>query len=33
VTKRGGEGGVREVVECILKAQGKWDAAAKHAKA
>lgn len=34
VTKRsGGDAAVREVIECILKAQGKWEAVAKHAKA
>ncbi len=30
---RGGEGGVREVVELILKAQGKWDEAVEKARA
>ncbi len=30
---RGGEGAVREVVELILKAQGKWDAAITKARA
>ena len=29
----GGDGAVRELIELILKAQGKWDAAAAHAKA
>jgi 3-deoxy-D-manno-octulosonate 8-phosphate phosphatase (KDO 8-P phosphatase) len=34
VTARsGGEGAVREVVEIILKAQGKWADAARHARA
>ena len=34
VTKHsGGDGAVREIIELILKAQGKWDAAAAHAKA
>ncbi len=34
VTKRsGGEGAVREVVELIVKAQGKWAAASRDAKA
>ena len=34
VTSRaGGEGAVREVIEMILKAQGKWDRAVKHATA
>ncbi len=34
VTKRtGGEGAVREVVELILKAQGKWVAAIRNARA
>ena len=34
VTHRsGGEGGVREAIEGILKAQGKWKAAAKRARA
>ena len=34
VTKRsGGDGAVREVIECILKAQGKWEAAAQRARA
>jgi 3-deoxy-D-manno-octulosonate 8-phosphate phosphatase (KDO 8-P phosphatase) len=34
VTRRsGGDAAVREVIECILKAQGKWDAVAEHAKA
>jgi 3-deoxy-D-manno-octulosonate 8-phosphate phosphatase (KDO 8-P phosphatase) len=34
VTKRaGGYGAVREVIEHILKAQGKWDAVAGHARA
>jgi 3-deoxy-D-manno-octulosonate 8-phosphate phosphatase (KDO 8-P phosphatase) len=27
---RGGDGAVREVVELLLKAQGKWDAILKH---
>ncbi len=30
---RGGEGAVREVVELILKAQGKWEEALKKARA
>jgi 3-deoxy-D-manno-octulosonate 8-phosphate phosphatase (KDO 8-P phosphatase) len=30
---RGGEGAVREVVELILKAQGKWAGALEHARA
>jgi 3-deoxy-D-manno-octulosonate 8-phosphate phosphatase (KDO 8-P phosphatase) len=30
---RGGEGAVREVVELILKAQGKWQEAVKKARA
>jgi len=30
--KRGGEGAVREVVELLLKAQGKWEAAAQHVR-
>jgi 3-deoxy-D-manno-octulosonate 8-phosphate phosphatase (KDO 8-P phosphatase) len=30
---RGGEGAVREVIELILKAQGKWAAAIKKAQA
>ena len=30
---RGGEGAVREVIELILKAQGKWQRAMKEAKA
>jgi len=34
VTARsGGEGAVREVVELIVKAQGKWAAASQDAKA
>jgi 3-deoxy-D-manno-octulosonate 8-phosphate phosphatase (KDO 8-P phosphatase) len=34
VTKRaGGDGAVRELIEYILKAQGKWDAVAQHARA
>jgi len=34
VTKRsGGDGAVREVIEYILKAQGKWSAVAPHARA
>jgi 3-deoxy-D-manno-octulosonate 8-phosphate phosphatase (KDO 8-P phosphatase) len=34
VTKRsGGDGAVREVIEYILKAQGKWDAVAQRARA
>ena len=34
VTQRtGGEAGVREAIEGILKAQGKWSAAAKRARA
>lgn len=34
VTQRsGGEAAVREVIECILKVQGKWDAAARNARA
>jgi 3-deoxy-D-manno-octulosonate 8-phosphate phosphatase (KDO 8-P phosphatase) len=34
ITQRsGGEAAVREVIECILKAQGKWDSAAKKARA
>ncbi len=34
VTQRsGGNAAVREVIENILKAQGKWSAAAKHARA
>ena len=34
VTQRGGgEAAAREVIELILKAQGKWDAAAKNARA
>ncbi len=34
VTKRaGGDGAVRELIELILKVQGKWDAVAAHAKA
>jgi 3-deoxy-D-manno-octulosonate 8-phosphate phosphatase (KDO 8-P phosphatase) len=34
VTQRnGGEGAVREIIECILKVQGKWEAVAKHARA
>jgi 3-deoxy-D-manno-octulosonate 8-phosphate phosphatase (KDO 8-P phosphatase) len=34
VTKRsGGEGAVREVIELIVKAQGKWAAASRDAKA
>jgi 3-deoxy-D-manno-octulosonate 8-phosphate phosphatase (KDO 8-P phosphatase) len=34
VTKRsGGEGAVREVIELIVKAQGKWKAASRDAKA
>jgi 3-deoxy-D-manno-octulosonate 8-phosphate phosphatase (KDO 8-P phosphatase) len=34
VTKRsGGEGAVREVIELIVKAQGKWAAASRGAKA
>jgi 3-deoxy-D-manno-octulosonate 8-phosphate phosphatase (KDO 8-P phosphatase) len=34
VTKRsGGEGAVREVIELIVKAQGKWAAASQDAKA
>jgi 3-deoxy-D-manno-octulosonate 8-phosphate phosphatase (KDO 8-P phosphatase) len=32
-THSGGDGAVREIIELILKAQGKWDAAAAHAKA
>ena len=32
-TRHGGDGAVRELIEVILKAQGKWDAAAAHAKA
>ncbi|HVA93542.1 MAG TPA: HAD hydrolase family protein [Candidatus Dormibacteraeota bacterium] len=31
--RRGGDGAVREVIELILKAQGKWMAAAGNAKA
>ncbi len=31
--RRGGEGAVREVVEIILKAQKKWDAAVRQARA
>jgi len=34
VTKRtGGDGAVREVIECILKAQGKWNSLAPNARA
>jgi 3-deoxy-D-manno-octulosonate 8-phosphate phosphatase (KDO 8-P phosphatase) len=34
VTQRaGGDGAVRELIELILKVQGKWDAVAKHARA
>ena len=34
VTKRsGGEGAVREVIELIVKAQGKWAEASRDAKA
>jgi 3-deoxy-D-manno-octulosonate 8-phosphate phosphatase (KDO 8-P phosphatase) len=34
VTKRsGGEGAVREVIELIVKAQGKWEEASRDAKA
>jgi 3-deoxy-D-manno-octulosonate 8-phosphate phosphatase (KDO 8-P phosphatase) len=34
VTSRsGGEGAVREVIELIVKAQGKWTAASRDAKA
>jgi 3-deoxy-D-manno-octulosonate 8-phosphate phosphatase (KDO 8-P phosphatase) len=34
VTQRsGGDGAVREVIECILKAQGKWDDVARRARA
>jgi 3-deoxy-D-manno-octulosonate 8-phosphate phosphatase (KDO 8-P phosphatase) len=34
VTRRaGGEGAVREVIELILKAQGKWEVAARSARA
>jgi len=34
VTKRsGGDGAVREVIELIVKAQGKWEAASRDAKA
>jgi len=34
VTRRsGGEGAVREAIELIVKAQGKWAAASRHAKA
>lgn len=34
VTKRaGGDGAVREVIESILKAQGKWDGVAPNARA
>jgi len=31
--QRGGEGGVREAIEAILKAQGKWLKASAHARA
>ena len=27
---RGGDGAVREVVELLLRSQGKWDAILKH---
>jgi 3-deoxy-D-manno-octulosonate 8-phosphate phosphatase (KDO 8-P phosphatase) len=34
VTSRGGgDGAVREVIELIVKAQGKWEEAARDAKA
>ena len=34
VTRRsGGDGAVREVIELIVKAQGKWDTASRNAKA
>ena len=34
VTRRaGGDAGVREAIECILKAQGKWRRVAGHARA
>ena len=32
-SKSGGEGAVREVVELIVKAQGKWEDASRNAKA
>jgi 3-deoxy-D-manno-octulosonate 8-phosphate phosphatase (KDO 8-P phosphatase) len=32
-TRSGGEGAVREVIELIVKAQGKWAAASRDAKA
>ena len=32
-TRSGGEGAVREVIELIVKAQGKWKAASQDAKA
>lgn len=30
---RGGDGGVREAIEGILRAQGRWESASKHARA
>jgi len=32
-TRSGGKGAVREVIELIVKAQGKWAAASQDAKA